>query len=96
MPGRAALIDVSGAMSDIRGTRKGENTAGISGSDTSPLGLMGRKGGDGYGQLAEPPYTRVDAEFFGKKVNGMADGAQMGFDSGSGRTFGGMKRRSED
>lgn len=96
MPGRSALLDLSGAMSDIRSTRAGENTAGISGSDTSPLGLMGRRGGDGYGQLADPMYTRIDGEVVNKGMNGMASGAQMWFNSGSGRTFSGAKKRSED
>jgi len=97
MPGRAALSGTSDAMSDIRGTRKGENTAGISGSDTSKLGLMGRAGGDAYGQLADPSYTRIDAEVVHKSMNGTADGAQMGYNSGSGRTFGGTSsRRKED
>lgn len=96
MPGRAALSGTSDAMSDIRGTRKGENTAGISGSDTSKLGLMGRAGGDANGQLVDPPYTRIDAEVVGKRMNGTADGAQMGYDSGSGRTFSTSSRRKED
>lgn len=96
MPGRSALLDLSGAMSDIRSTRGSENTAGISGSDTSPLGLMGRRGGDAYGQLADPMYTRIDAEVVMKGMNGMASGAQMGFDSGSGRTFSGARKRAQD
>lgn len=96
MPGRSALLDLSGAMSDIRSTRGNENTAGISGSDASAIGLMGRRGGDAYGRLADPMYTRIDAEVVHKAMNGMASGAQMGFDSGSGRTFSGAKKRSED
>ena len=96
MPGRAALLEVAGAKSDIRSMRGSENDAGISGTDTSRIGLMGRAGGDAYGALADPMYTRIDAEVVGKAMNGMATGAQMGFDSGSGRTFGGAKRRRED
>jgi hypothetical protein len=97
MPGRAALSGTSDAMADIRATRKGENTAGISGSDTSKLGLMGRMGGDANGQLVDPAYTRIDAEVVHKGMNGTADGGQMGFESGSGRTFGGGgSRRKED
>ena len=96
MPGRSALLDIGGALSDIRSTRKGENTAGISGTDTSKLGLMGRAGGDAYGMLADPTYTRIDAEVISKAMNGMASGGQMGFESGSGRTFSGAKRRAQD
>lgn len=86
MPGRASLLDISGAKSDIAATRGADNGAGISGMETSMIGGAGRKGGSGEGGLSEAPTTRVDTEFM-SKINGMATGGEMGYDSGSGRTF---------
>lgn len=87
MPGRAALTSVEGAMSDIRGTRKGENAAGISGTDTSEIGGAGRKGADGNGRLEMAPHHNICDEVVGKPMNGTATGGTTGYDSGFGRTF---------
>jgi hypothetical protein len=80
----------------MRSVRKGENTAGISGTDTSAIGGEGRRGGDGYGQLANPMYTRIDGEVLSKPMNGMATGGKLGYVSGMGRTFSGAGKRKQD
>src|ERR1700722_5357736 len=97
MAGQSAGRSTSSTMSDINATRGTDNGAGISGSQNSAIGGTGRKGASGEGTLADPMYTRIDAEVVGKGMNGMADGGQMGVDSGFGRTFSGAgSRRKED
>ena len=97
MPGRAALNSVDGAMTDIRMSKKGDEGQGISGEQTSAIGGAGRMGMSGEGSLADPPYTRIDAQVINKKMNGMATGGTTGYDSGSGRTFSGSPAtRKED
>jgi hypothetical protein len=95
MPGRAALNSVDGAMTDIRGTKKGDRGQGISGDQTSAIGGAGRMGMSGEGSLADPMYTRIDKEVIGKGMNGTATGGMTGYNSGDGRTFSGAGSRRE-
>jgi hypothetical protein len=116
MPGRAALTDIAGVKSDIMSIQKGENPAGagklVAGGmeATSKIGGEGRMGGDAYGSLTDPMYTRIDAEVVsGGATGAMATKGQAGIGGDgtlashrenemlAGRTFTGRgRKRKED
>lgn len=83
MPGRAALMNISEAKSDIASTRMHENDTGISGTDTSAIGGAGRMGASGHGSLDDPMFVNV-AEKLKSGHGGMANTGQTGYDSGAG------------
>jgi hypothetical protein len=83
MPGRAALMSIAEAKADISSTRMHENDTGVSGSDTSTIGGMGRMGASGHGSLDEPTFVNV-AERLKSGHGGMANSGQTGYDSGAG------------
>ena len=87
MAGRAAMMDTSGALSDIRATRGANNGMGISGDATSAIGGEGRRGASGHGSLDNPSYTRIDTQVVNNPMNGIANGGKTGYVSGDGRTF---------
>jgi hypothetical protein len=78
MPGRAALMNIAEAKSDIRSTRDWENDTGVSGSDTSAIGNDGRMGASGHGMLDDPSYLRIDAEILGRPRAGLATTGEQG------------------
>lgn len=84
MPGRAALTNTGGVLSDMRSIKTGNNT-GVSGSDQSEIGGEGRKGGDANGQLTAAPECRIDHKFKESGGHGMAQGGL--YPEGKGRTF---------
>jgi hypothetical protein len=111
MPGRAALTGIAAAKSDIASIQMGETPSGAGDmvGEYSPIGNDGRMGSDAYGQLSDPPYTRIDAQLVGKQEAGLAtkgeqgvgtDGTQADYKHSSnaqGRTFHGSdRRRPED
>jgi hypothetical protein len=112
MPGRAALTDIAGVKADITSIQMGENPAGAGklaagGMEaTSKIGGEGRMGGDAYGSLTDPMYTRIDAEVVGNSTGAMATKGQAGIGGDgtlashkenemlAGRTFGSKRRRT--
>jgi len=96
MPGRGALLDIGAAKSDITSVRTHENDTGVSGTDTSAIGGAGRMGASGHGSLDEPAFinvadmlknTKNPTNIVGNERSPMTSG-EIGYDSGSGRTFG--------
>jgi hypothetical protein len=98
MAGQSAARSTADALADERATRMpGHNNDGVSGTSVSEIGGAGRKGASGHGTLDGLDYTRIDGEVVHNAMNGIAEGGQMGVDSGFGRTFkGGAPRRKED
>lgn len=82
MPGRAGLMSIAEAKSDIASTKMGGDT-GVSGSDTSAIGGAGRMGASGHGSLDDPTFVNV-AERLKSGHGGMANSGQTGYDSGAG------------
>lgn len=86
MPGRGAFLTHEEAKSQASAVRTHENDTGVSGTDTSAIGGMGRKGASGHGSLDEPVFIDVAAALKGGG-SGMATTGETGYDSGAGRTF---------
>jgi hypothetical protein len=85
MSGRSANESISAAKSTIHSLRSGENSAGISGTDTSAIGGEGRKGADGYGSLEMAPTKSITSLAGGG--SGKAKKGEMGVGYGEGETF---------
>ena len=111
MPGRAALTDIAGVLSDIKSIQMTGNPAGAADlqGEYSAIGNDGRMGSDAYGNLTDPMYTRIDAQIVGSTRPGLAtvgeqgvgaDGTEADYKAernAQGRTFsGGGSRRRED
>lgn len=85
MAGRAALLSIAQAKSDIHSVKMHENPSGVGGTDTSAIGGAGRMGADADGSLMDP-HWRKPHEALGRPEGNAKKGEQHpGY--GVGETF---------
>lgn len=87
MAGRSATQGLESVRRDVASVKASDwNDTGISGSDNSPIGGDGRKGGDAKGELKLPACKRIDDEWAAKQGGNALTGEQ-GQGVGHGKTM---------